>query len=163
MVKKKEKTKVEKKAEKNEAAIIDQTVKDLFKLLEIEGDFDLSQNEEGIEIILNTKDSGIVIGYHGEILESLQLILALAIAKKTGRFIRVSIEVGDYKKNRIEWLKNLATGAKERAILGKEEIFLPNLKAWERRVIHLFLENDKDVISESVGEGRERALIIKPK
>lgn len=159
MAKKKEKV----KEQKNEIKIINQTVKELFKLLKIEGDFDLSQNEEGVEIILNTKDSGIVIGYHGEILESLQLILALCIAKKIGKFIRVSVEVGDYKKNRIEWLKNLALGAKERVILEKEEISLPNLKAWERRVIHLFLENDKDVISESVGEGRERALVIKPR
>lgn len=149
--------------QKNETKIIDETIKELLNFLEIEGDFDFSQNEEGLEIILNTKDSGIVIGYHGEILESLQLILSLCIAKKIGRFLRVSIEVGDYKKNRIEWLKNLALGAKERVVLEKKEISLPNLKAWERRVIHLFLENDQDVMSESVGEGRERILVVKPK
>lgn len=160
MAKKKKETLIN---QKDEAKIIDETIKELLNFLEIEGDFDFSQNEEGVEIILNTKDSGIVIGYHGEILESLQLILSLCIAKKIGRFLRVSIEVGDYKKNRIEWLKNLALGAKERVVLEKKEISLPNLKAWERRVIHLFLENDQDVMSESVGEGRDRSLVIKPR
>ena len=44
-----------------------------------------------------------------------------------------------------------------------EEEFLENLKSWERREIHLFLQEDKEVVSESVGEGKERTLVVKPR
>lgn len=104
-----------------------------------------------------------VIGYHGETLESLQLIIALILAKERGEFKRVSLEIGDYKKNRSEWLERLALDAKERALAENREVYLSDLKSWERRVIHLLLQDDKEVISESSGEGRDRVLVIKPK
>ena len=112
---------------------------------------------------METKDTGIVIGYHGEILESLQLMLSLAIAKEIGRFVRTSIEVDGYKKNRIEYLEKLALQVKEKALVENKEQVLLSLKSWERRVIHLFLQNDEEVTSESSGEGRDRVLLVKPR
>ena len=81
--------------------------------------FTISEDEETIAVTLETEDTGIVIGYHGETLEALQLVLSLLLAKQRGEFKRVSLEVGDYKKNRSEWLERLAQDAKERAIVGK--------------------------------------------
>ena len=154
---------VSEKKEEPEQDIIKTITSEVLKVLEIEGDFELTTGEEGLDIVLNTKDTGIVIGYHGETLEALQLVLALILAKQAGEFKRVSLEAGDYKKNREEWLKNAALDAKDRAINQGREISLPELKAWERRIVHLALKDDKEVISESVGEGRERVLIIRPK
>ena len=85
------------------------------------------------------------------------------LAKETGAFKRVSVEVGDYKKNREEWLEKLALDAKEKAIFNNKEVFLTDLKAWERRVVHMVLQEDDKVITESSGEGKERVLVIKPK
>jgi spoIIIJ-associated protein len=149
--------------DKKQNKIINDTLKEFFKILEIEGDFELSQTEEAIEVLLNTEDSGIVIGYHGDTLESLQLILSLVLAKKLGEFKRVSIEVGEYKKKREEWLKNLALETKERVVSENREIYLSDLKSWERRIVHLLLQNDQEVVSESVGEGKDRVLVVKPK
>ena len=147
---------------KNEK-IIKETATKLFKLLEIDGKFTTTVNKESIDIILDTEDSGMVIGYHGDTLESLQLILSLCLSRKLDEFKRVSIEVGDYKKNRTEWLNNLATQTKERALAEDREIQLYDLKAWERRVIHLLLQDDEDVVSESSGEGKDRVLAVRPK
>ena len=151
--------------DKKEIKIIKNTTEELLKLLEVDGTFDILENKEGesIDIILDTKDTGIVIGYHGDTMEGLQLVLSLCIAKKLGRFIRVSLEVGDYKKNRTEWLKSLAEETKDRVLSEGKEIIIPELKSWERRVVHLLLENDKEVMSESQGEGRDRVLVVKPK
>ena len=149
--------------DKKQNKIINDTLEEFFKLLEIEGDFEVSESQEAIDILLNTQDSGIVIGYHGDTLESLQLVLSLILAKKTGEFKRVSIEVGEYKKKREEWLKNLALETKERVVLENKEIYLSDLKSWERRVVHLLLQNDQEVVSESVGEGKDRVLVVKPK
>src|SRR6185312_15828684 len=95
--------------------LINDVASSLFQRLEINGEFDLVVNEENtIEIILDTPDTGIVIGYHGEILDSLQLLLSLMVARKLGRFVRVSLEVGDYKKNRSQYLEKLADQIKEK-------------------------------------------------
>ncbi len=147
----------------SEKKVIKQTTEKLLKLLQVEGSFDIIENEEGAEIILTTKDTGIVIGYHGETLEALSLILSLCISKKIGRFIRISMEVGDYKKDRTEFLKSLALETKDRVLRENREIMLPSLKSWERRIVHLFLQEDEEVLSESIGEGRERTLVIKPR
>jgi len=88
--------------------------------------------EESVEIVLNTKDTGVVIGYHGDTLEGLQLVLSLCVARNLGRFVRISIDVGDYKKNRTEFLKTLAQETKERVLAEGKEIAVPELKSWER-------------------------------
>ncbi|HSX08830.1 MAG TPA: R3H domain-containing nucleic acid-binding protein [Candidatus Saccharimonadales bacterium] len=142
---------------------IEQLIEKVFSALEIDGTFTLEEQDDILDIMMETQDTGIVIGYHGEVLESLQLILSLAIAKKIGRFARVSIEVDDYKKNRTEYLHNLAMQVKEKALSENKEQVLSSLKSWERRIIHLYLQDDEQVTSESSGEGKERVLVIKPR
>lgn len=149
--------------DKKEEKLTKKTIEEVFKRLDIDGDFSLSVNEEIIDVVLDTKDSGIAIGYHGEVLESLQLILSLCVSKKIGRFVRISVEIGDYKKNRTDWLENVAFQTKERVLLEKKEIPLPALRSWERRIVHLLLQDDKDVVSESIGLGKDRTLVIKPR
>ncbi len=151
--------------DKKEIELVKTASEELFELLEIDGNFDIleDKDQEVINIILDTKDTGIVIGYHGDTMEGLQLVLSMLIAKKLGRFVRISLEVGDYKKNRTEWLKSLAQETREKVILENKEISIPSLKSWERRVIHLMFQDDKEVQSISEGEGRERVLIVKPR
>ena len=65
---------------------VEQLIEKLFSLLEIEGTFTLEEQEDILEVLMETKDTGIVIGYHGEVLESLQLILSLSkliVTKRT--------------------------------------------------------------------------------
>ncbi|MDP2637630.1 MAG: R3H domain-containing nucleic acid-binding protein [Candidatus Levybacteria bacterium] len=151
--------------DKKEIKIIKNITEELLRFVDVEGDFEILETKdsepESLDIVLNTKDTGAVIGYHGDTLEGLQLVLSLCIAKKLGRFVRVSIDVGDYKKNRIEWLKTLALETKERVLQEGKEIVIPELKSWERRVVHLLLQEDKEVVSESQGEGRDRVLVVK--
>lgn len=142
---------------------VEKVVAESIKELEIDGTFTVEASDEMIDIIMETRDTGIVIGYHGEILESLQLFLSLAIAKKLGRFVRISVEVDGYKKNRTDYLEKLAIQVKEKALAENKEQVLMSLKSWERRIIHVFLQNDEEVTSESSGEGRERVLLIKPR
>lgn len=143
--------------------IVKKTISEFLKALGVEGDFDITENDEGYELKLETDDSGIVIGHHGDTLEALQIVISLVLSKKLGEFKRVSIEVGDYKKNRSEYLTNLALDTKEKVLSSNKEIFLPDLKSWERRIVHMLLKDDKEVFSESIGEGKERVLVIKPR
>ncbi len=151
------------KSKKTTKKTTEEYIKEFFENLSIETSFEMEEEEEEIRLTLETRDSGMIIGYHGETLDALQLILALVLAKKQGAFKRVSIEVGDYKKNREEWLRKLASDAKEKAVSQSREVILEELKPWERRIIHLILAQDDEVVSESSGEGRERVLVVRPK
>ena len=142
---------------------VEKIIEKLFAQLEIEGTFEVAAGDGVLDVLMDTKDSGMVIGYHGEILESLQLVTSLLVAKKLGRFVRISIEVDGYKKTRTEYLQKLASDARERAISDNQEQVITDLKSWERRIVHLILQDDDQVTSESAGTGRERVLIIKPK
>ena len=155
--------------DKKEIKVIKEIAEKLLKLLDVEGDFDLletknkDKDKESMEMVINTKDTGVIIGYHGDTLEGLQLVLSLCVARALGRFVRISIDVGDYKKNRMEILKALVVETKARVLSEGKEIAIPELKSWERRVVHLLLEGDEEVISESQGEGRDRVLIVSPR
>ncbi len=143
--------------------IAQELITQLFKHLGIKESFEVTETEESIDVVVSSVDPGLIIGHHGDTLDSLQLVLSLMLAKSIGEYKRVSLEVGDYKKNRSDYLKNLALQTKERVLSEQREIFLPNLKPWERREVHLSLQDDDQVISESVGEGKERTLVVKPK
>ena len=146
-----------------DTAVAQQTIEDLLDRLHVSGSVRVESNENMFDVILETEESGIVIGYHGEALEALQLIFSLMVSKKIGSFVRVNLEVGDYKKNRSEYLERLAMQTKERVLAENKEHILPSLKSWERRVVHLILQDDEEVVSESLGEGKDRVLVVKPR
>ena len=141
----------------------EEKIKEFFNLIGIDDSFEFSETVEYITITIDSEDPGMIIGHHGDTLDSLQLVLSLVLAKNQGEFKRVSLEVGDYKKNRSDYLRNLAEQTKQRVLTEGQEIYLPSLKPWERREVHMYLSEDEEVVSESVGEGKERTLVVKPK
>lgn len=149
---------------KKDEQIAKKIIDSILSALGVEVEYEITQEEEeGIGVTFDTEEKGILIGYHGEVLESLQLIFSLAISKKIGKFVRVSLEIGDYKKTRTEYLKNLIDEARGKVLTDKREFPLYNLKPWERRIIHMLLQEDKEIRTESMGEGKERTLLIKPR
>ncbi len=147
----------------NEQQIITEVTEKLLAELEVNGTADVAFEEDMADIILETEESGLIIGYHGEILEAMQLLISLIASRKIGRFVRVSVEVGDYKKNRTEYLERLAQQTKDRVLEEGRAHTLSSLKSWERRIVHMALQEDDEVTSESMGEGKDRVLVIKPR
>jgi spoIIIJ-associated protein len=106
-------------------------------------------------------ETGLLIGKKGETLLSLQTILGILLKQKTGEWERVTVNVGDYLEKEEEYLKNLAQSTAARAKETGEPQSLYNLKPNQRRIIHLSLSEDKEITTESMGEGEERYLVIK--
>jgi len=106
-------------------------------------------------------ETGLLIGKKGETLLSIQTILGVLLKGKTGEWERITVNVGDYLEKEEEYLKNLAVGAASRAKETGEPQSLYNLKSNQRRIIHMILAEDKEVSTESVGEGEERYLVVK--
>jgi len=105
-------------------------------------------------------------GWNGRVpstIESFQIILSIIVSKKLDAWVKVYVNVGDYRQKREETLMHMAQRAAERAISFGHPVELPNLTPGERRVIHLTLGGDERVETESVGEGMNRTLVVKPK
>ncbi len=112
---------------------------------------------------IETEETGLLIGFHGRTLESFQIILGLLVSRGLEEWVRVYVNVGDYREKREESLMLMAQHAAERATAAGRPIEIPNLSASERRVIHLTLAGDDRVETESVGEGSRRTLLVKPR
>ena len=111
--------------------------------------------------IESAEETGLLIGKKGETLLSLQLILGILLKQKTGEWERVTVNIGDYLEKEEGYLKNLALSAAARAKETGEPQSLYNLKPFQRRLVHMALADDKEVATESIGEGEERYLVVK--
>jgi spoIIIJ-associated protein len=145
--------------------IIKKTAEELLQLLEIEKPtVELRKDERGVfHVAIKTTDSGILIGYHGENVYALQLILSLIVYKKTNQWQRLVLDIGDWRKKREEQLKRMALGAAQRVKFSREPVIMPYLNSVERRIIHLALAENPDVTTRSEGESKERRLVIEPR
>ena|SRR5579872_3578037 len=120
--------------------------------------------ENAYMVDIASEDSSLLIGKYGSNLESLQFILAVRLKTLTGEDdFEVYVDIDGFRKQKEEKLKKMALSvAEDVASSGKPEP-LYNLKPSERRVVHMALQDNPDVTSESEGEGHERHLVIKPK
>lgn len=136
----------------------------LLSLMGTRATAEVSYDKENDSFLVNInggEETGLLIGKKGETLLSLQTILGVFLKNETGEWGRVTVDIGDYLEKEESYLKNLALGAASRAKETGQPQSLYNLKPNQRRIIHLVLSEDKDVITESVGEGNERYLVVK--
>ncbi len=143
---------------------VKQLTQDLLERLGVSGVVSVDLDETAsYRVHIETEETGLLIGFHGRTLESLQIILSLVVSRALSNWAKVYVNVGDYREKREESLMHLATRAAERAIAIGREVELPHLSASERRVVHLTLSGDERVMTESVGEGDRRILVVKPR
>ncbi len=72
------------------------------------------------------------------------------------------MDINNYRRERERLISELAKAAARKALMNKQEVKLPAMNAYERRIIHLELASRPDVKTESYGEGRERYIVVKP-
>jgi spoIIIJ-associated protein len=105
-----------------------------------------------------------LIGFHGKMLESLQNVLGLFMNRALeNKDVRVLLDINNYRDKRSEYLTRYAQRAAEEVRMNKQPMELPPMKPFERRIIHMVLKDDPELITESLGEGDERRVVIKSK
>ena len=143
---------------------VTQIVEELIGKLEIAGAVSVTTDEtDAFRVNIATEETGLLIGHHGKTLESLQLILGIIVSKKLGRWVKAYVNVGDYREKREEALMHMAQRAADRALTSGRPVELSRLSPAERRIIHLTLSGDERIVTESVGEGDARVLVVKSK
>lgn len=161
------------RAEKSEEAVLTEKdidmntavtyLKTMIDGLKVENAEVTGEVKDGVlELTVNCNDYGIIIGRRGETLDSLQYLTGLAVKKASGKYIRVAINVGDYREKRIETLKNIARKhADYVARTGRRYTFEP-MNPYERRIIHTTVQEIEGVESMSVGQGQDRKVVLQP-
>ena len=116
-----------------------------------------------IMLNVNGDDLGKLIGRHGQTLNALQYVVNLAAHRDCSEQERIIIDVGGYRKRREENLKRIALSSAERVKQkGRKEILSP-MSPQERRIIHLALQDSKEVVTHSEGDDPYRRVVISPK
>jgi len=109
-------------------------------------------------------DTGILIGHHGETLDAIQYLVNLSAMRKSkqsdGDYIKIVVDIENYRQKREETLRALARRMAARAVKYKRNVFFEPMNAYERRIIHSELQNYADVSTHSVGSDRDRKIII---
>lgn len=150
---------------KNTQKIIKDTAAELLEKVGLKfGSIDVEENKDlqSFRLTINVEQPGLLIGRRGETLDSFQSILTLILRNKTGDWLKVVVDVEGWRQKQEEHLRILAQQTAQKVIETGQEQALYNLSPYQRRVVHMELADNKQVKTESFGEGRERYLVVKP-
>ncbi|RLC54678.1 MAG: hypothetical protein DRI30_08785, partial [Chloroflexi bacterium] len=108
-------------------------------------------------------DLGLLIGRRGTTLAALQYMVNVMLTRKMDSRAIVTVDVEHYHRRREETLQGLAERMADRVSNSGRPMTLEPMPASERRIIHIALAEDEDVVTGSVGEGDERKVVIRPR
>jgi len=121
-----------------------------------------SETQEKIILSIEGDESGLLIGKRGQNLDALQYLLNKAINKIDNEHKMILIDSGEYRKRREEFLLGLAEKIRKKVKKTKKPVSLANMNAHDRRIIHLVMQEDDSLITQSRGEGKYRKIVILP-
>ncbi len=147
---------------KKDLKTIEKITNEFFKKTGFEIEVEIKPGQDiTILIDLKMEEPQIFIGEGGNTLSEIQRLLIAILRRKIPNMFYIDLDIQDYKKKKNEYLKDLAQSIADDVALYKKEKILSPMSAYERRIIHLALEGRQDVISESIGEGIERRIVIR--
>lgn len=115
---------------------------------------------ERVVLHIRGKDLGILIGKHGQTLDALQYLTNLAANKGSGSHVSIMVDVENYRSRREETLKNLARRLAGRVKRSRTKVVLEPMNGYERKIIHMALQDNPMVRTESEGEDPYRHVVI---
>lgn len=150
--------------------IIRQTVEQMLELLDVPAAVSISVDEpssddedRSVFVDIDGDDLGILIGRRGQTLASLQYIIRLIIGHQTATWLPITVDVEGYKQRRNEGLQEFALQMAEQVVARNAPFSLEPMPAYERRLVHMCLADNPDVVTESMGVGDSRRVVILPK
>jgi spoIIIJ-associated protein len=124
---------------------------------------DIKEGESKVYIEIESKNSsGLVIGRKGKTLESLQFMVNLIVNHKTGSEKKIILDIEDYREKREKALRKMSRDIAHKVIKTGRPWTLEPMNPFERRLIHLTLQNDTRVTTKSEGQGIYRKIKIIP-
>jgi len=136
-------------------------LEDLLSFFGLNTDVAVSCDEDVIELrVPSTHLNGFLIGQRGETLRSLQFLVSMGLKNKEAPLTRVNVDIADYKRHRADRLAEQVAEWCEEVLKTKKSMELKPMSPADRRVVHRTVAEYGDLQTESVGEGRDRHIVI---
>ena len=140
-------------------------VKQLLSDMNIEAEVEMTDRENGEKrITISGSNAAILIGHHGETLDSLQYLASLAANKRIGskkeEYVRITVDVEGYRAKREETLRALARNKAAKVLKYKKSVMLEPMNPYERRIIHSEIQEIEGVSTNSIGSENNRKIVI---
>lgn len=123
---------------------------------------DISEKTDRILFLIQCDDGDVLIGKDGEILEALQHILRLAVAKKFKHNLKLLIDINGYRERRKKALTIMAKRLADKARRTGRKLKTDPLNPYERRIVHTLFKHNKNITTKSEGEGHVKRVVITP-
>jgi spoIIIJ-associated protein len=157
-------------ADPADVAVAVEVLQNLIRLVGLDADVTPREPEtagDGIGMIqavldVDGEDLGLLIGRRGQTLASMQYLLNLICARKIGKRVAFGVDVDGYRRRREESLVSLARRTASRVRSSGRTVTLEPMPPSERRIIHLALAEDPDIVTVSIGEGEDRKVAVTP-
>lgn len=135
----------------------------LLEKMEINGKVkDLKESESKVYIELESDQSGLLIGKKGKTLEALQFMVNLMVNTKTDSDKKIILDIEDYRAKREKALRKLSQEIAQKVISTGKPWTMEPMNPFERRLVHLSLQNDSRVTTKSEGQGIYRKVKVLP-
>lgn len=139
-------------------------ITNILKCMEIEADIDVREENDTITINLSGERMGLIIGYRGETLDSIQYLVSLIVNKiHELPHKRVVLDTENYRSKREETLKGLAIKTANKVKKTRKLFKLEPMNPYERRVIHSALQEDAFINTYSEGDEPFRRVVVELK
>ena len=141
-------------------------VKKLVSDMLIEAKVEMSEGESHDNKVISVEGEGaaVLIGHHGETLDSLQYLANLAANKRVNgvkrEYVKITVDVEGYRAKREETLRALARKMAQRVLKYKKSVMLEPMNPYERRIIHSEVQNIAGVSTNSIGSENNRKVVM---
>jgi spoIIIJ-associated protein len=137
-------------------------LEDLLSFFGLNIQVEATHDDDVIQLnVPSTAMNGFLIGQHGDTMRSLQYLVSTALKNQGHEYWRVNVDIAGYKQQRADRLSERAEAWLKKVKDSGEPMELQPMNAADRRVIHK-LADDNGLTTESVGEGRDRHVVLKP-
>lgn len=125
-----------------------------------EVEVEVDEIEKVISINMVGKDTGDLIGKRGTTLDALQYLVSIVANKAQEEYYRVKLDTKEFRERRQKTLENLAKNVASKVKKTRRKVVLDPMNPYERRVIHSFLQDDKNITTKSEGEEPNRRVVV---
>lgn len=136
-------------------------LKSMIEGLGLKVELESNIRDDVYNIKMFSDNNPILIGKNGQTLKSLEILIKQKFLKDWNMYLKVNLDVEDYKEKRIAYLEKLAIRTAKEVRDTKIDVTLDNMNSYERRIIHNKLTDFKGITTTSEGEEPNRHIIIK--
>lgn len=144
----------------NEGDVAADFLEELLDIADIDGDLNLDVRQGRAYVSIESDDDSLSVLAEPDTVQALQEVTRLAVQSKTGTFSRMILDVAGSRDARRRQLEKLVDAAVVKLDEGASQASLPSMSSYERKLVHDIVA-ERELISESYGEGAQRHTVIR--